>query len=93
MLITNTVKETFKINIRDLCQAVHPRLPDPDRSSKNIEAFLSQNPDYAESLKKNLSDAAALFSHSQFLANHCIKNPHILFDSLLSLNPKTAVDE
>lgn len=55
-------------------------LPDPERAFKNIETFLSENPDYQEKLEQNNNSVSLLFSYSQFLANYCIKNPDVLFD-------------
>ncbi|MFZ5997530.1 MAG: bifunctional [glutamate--ammonia ligase]-adenylyl-L-tyrosine phosphorylase/[glutamate--ammonia-ligase] adenylyltransferase [Nitrospirota bacterium] len=56
--------------------------PDPERAQRNIEAFLTENPGYAEKLKSALEQSALLFSHSQFLANYCIYHPESLFHAL-----------
>lgn len=60
-------------------------LPDPERSQKNIETFIAQNPDYVDRLNSNLHPISILFSFSQFLANYSIKNPDSLVESLGSL--------
>mgnify|MGYP000368439054 CR=1 FL=1 len=61
-------------------------LPDPERASKNIDSFLSENPDHAEKLNGCITEASALFSYSQFLANYCVKNPDALFDAINNLH-------
>jgi glutamate-ammonia-ligase adenylyltransferase len=55
------------------------RLPDPERAQKNLESFLEIHPDLRDFLDVNREMAAALFSHSQFLANYCSVNPEALF--------------
>ncbi|MCL4490891.1 MAG: bifunctional [glutamate--ammonia ligase]-adenylyl-L-tyrosine phosphorylase/[glutamate--ammonia-ligase] adenylyltransferase [Nitrospirae bacterium] len=62
------------------------KCPDPERAYKNIEAFLSGNPDYAERLISSSPQIATLFSYSQFLANYCIRKPDTLFDALGGLD-------
>ncbi len=61
-------------------------LPDPERAVKNIDSFLSENPDYAEKLNGCITEASTLFSCSQFLANYCVKNPDALFDAINNLS-------
>jgi len=68
-------------------------IPDPDRASKNIETFLSGNPDRAGELTANTEKVSMLFSHSQFLANYCIKNPDALFSALKNLNAVFASED
>ncbi|MBI3591906.1 MAG: hypothetical protein HY099_00175, partial [Nitrospirae bacterium] len=63
-----------------------PACPDPERAYKNIETFLSENPDYNERLKSRLSEVSMLFSCSQFLANYCIQHPDELFHALNNLD-------
>jgi glutamate-ammonia-ligase adenylyltransferase len=69
-------------------------LPDPERTFKNIETFLSENPDYQEKFEQNINSVSLLFSYSQFLANYCIKNPDALFnrDKGALSNIKTVFD-
>ncbi len=59
--------------------------PDPERAGNNIEAFLSQNPGYADKLEQNLYRVSMLFSYSQFLANYSIQYPDVLFHAINSL--------
>src|SRR5271157_3001894 len=59
--------------------------PDPERANNNIEAFLSQNPGYADKLEQNLYRVSMLFSYSQFLANYAIQYPDVLFHAINSL--------
>jgi glutamate-ammonia-ligase adenylyltransferase len=61
-------------------------LPDPERAQKNIQSFLSENPEYAEKLNARITEVSTLFSYSQFLANYCIKNPDALFYAIDNLN-------
>ncbi len=61
-------------------------LPDPERAYKNIETFIEKNPDFADTLYKNIYPVSMLFSFSQFLANYSIKKPHSLFESLRLLD-------
>lgn len=61
-------------------------IPDPERASKNIETFLSENPERAGELKADIEKVSMLFSHSQFLANYCTKTPEALFSALKNLN-------
>jgi len=68
-------------------------IPDPDRASKNIETFLSENPERAGELKANIEKVSMLFSHSQFLANYCTKNPDALFSALKNLNTAFEVED
>jgi len=61
-------------------------LPDPERAQKNIQSFLSENPEYAEKLNARITEVSTLFSYSQFIANYCIKNPEALFYAINNLN-------
>lgn len=54
-------------------------LPDPERAQKNIQSFLSENPEYAEKLNARITEVSTLFSYSLFLANYSVKNPDALF--------------
>ena len=56
--------------------------PDPERSFKNLSSFLEQNPSRLPELKAHLREISLLFSISQFLANHAIANPDLLFGVL-----------
>ncbi|WP_333653298.1 bifunctional [glutamate--ammonia ligase]-adenylyl-L-tyrosine phosphorylase/[glutamate--ammonia-ligase] adenylyltransferase [Dissulfurispira sp.] len=61
-------------------------LPDPERAKKNIQSFLSENPEYAEKLNARITEVSTIFSYSQFLANYCIKSPEALFYAIDNLN-------
>jgi [glutamine synthetase] adenylyltransferase / [glutamine synthetase]-adenylyl-L-tyrosine phosphorylase len=61
------------------------QLPDPERARKNIASFIDAHPDFKPNLQQHYDEIAALFSHSQFLANYCIKNPAPLFKALGNL--------
>ena len=61
------------------------KTPDPERSLRNLLAFCELNPQYVERLKPDIRSAAVLFSYSQFLANFCMTNPSVLFDSIQKL--------
>ncbi|MFZ6007998.1 MAG: bifunctional [glutamate--ammonia ligase]-adenylyl-L-tyrosine phosphorylase/[glutamate--ammonia-ligase] adenylyltransferase [Nitrospirota bacterium] len=61
-------------------------LPDPERAQKNIQSFLSENPEYAEKLNARITEVSTLFSYSQFLANYSVKNPDALFHAIDNLN-------
>jgi glutamate-ammonia-ligase adenylyltransferase len=69
------------------------RLPDPERASHNIESFLSEHPDMKERVEANLEYVAALFSHSQFLANYCNIHPAALFNAIDSMNKTPGREE
>ena len=56
--------------------------PDTERTFKNLTTFSENNPDYIDKLKADITPISLLFSYSQFLANFCISNPEILFDTL-----------
>lgn len=56
--------------------------PDPERALKNLSSFLSENPSRSDELEENVRNISLLFSCSQFLANYCISNPDILFETL-----------
>ncbi|MDP3259534.1 MAG: bifunctional [glutamate--ammonia ligase]-adenylyl-L-tyrosine phosphorylase/[glutamate--ammonia-ligase] adenylyltransferase [Thermodesulfovibrionales bacterium] len=56
--------------------------PDPERAFKSLTTFSDNNPDYIDKLKADITPVSLLFSYSQFLANFCISNPAILFDTL-----------
>lgn len=60
-------------------------LPDPERAQKNIQSFLSENPEYAEKLNARITEVSTLFSYSQFLANYSVKNPDALFHAIDNL--------
>ncbi len=59
--------------------------PDPERAFKNLTTFSDNNPDYTDKLKADITPVSLLFSCSQFLANFCISNPEILFDTLAEI--------
>ena len=63
--------------------------PDPERAFKSLATFCENNPDYTDKLKADITPVSLLFSYSQFLANFCISNPEILFDTLAEIE-KTA---
>jgi glutamate-ammonia-ligase adenylyltransferase len=56
--------------------------PDPERALNNLGSFLADNPSKTDDLRANIRDVSLLFSFSQFLANYCIANPDILFETL-----------
>ncbi len=60
--------------------------PDPERSLKNLSSFLAENPTRADELASNIRNISVLFSFSQFLANYCISNPDVLFETLRSID-------
>ncbi|PIV40586.1 MAG: bifunctional [glutamate--ammonia ligase]-adenylyl-L-tyrosine phosphorylase/[glutamate--ammonia-ligase] adenylyltransferase, partial [Nitrospirae bacterium CG02_land_8_20_14_3_00_44_33] len=64
--------------LRDAAQLT----PDTERTFKNLTTFSENNPDYIDKLKADITPISLLFSYSQFLANFCISNPEILFDTL-----------
>jgi glutamate-ammonia-ligase adenylyltransferase len=68
-------------------------LPDPERAKNNIDAFLSQNPEYNEKLDKYIYEVSNLFSYSQFLANYCIKKPKSLFSAIEKIDNPFDTDE
>ena len=59
--------------------------PDPERTLKNLGSFFAENPSRVDELQANISDVSLLFSFSQFLANYCISNPDILFETLQNI--------
>ena len=59
--------------------------PDPERAFKSLTTFSDNNPDYTDKLKADITPVSLLFSYSQFLANFCISNPEILFDTLAEI--------
>ncbi len=61
-------------------------LPDPERAEKNLDSFLSAHPELKPRAEEHRYRIAALFSHSQFLANYCIQYPDSLLDALENLN-------
>jgi len=69
------------------------RLPDPERASHNIESFLNEHPDMKERVEANREYVAALFSHSQFLANYCSINPASLFTAIDNINKTPGKEE
>ncbi len=66
--------------------------PDPERASKNIASFLSENPAYEEAVQEHREPISLLFSHSQFLANYAVQNPEILFRSLRAVDAPLSAD-
>jgi glutamate-ammonia-ligase adenylyltransferase len=60
--------------------------PDPERAFKSLTTFFDNNPDYTDKLKADITPVSLLFSYSQFLANFCISNPEILFDTLAEID-------
>jgi glutamate-ammonia-ligase adenylyltransferase len=60
--------------------------PDPERAFKNLSSFLAENPSGTDELQANIGNISMLFSFSQFLANYCIANPHILFETLRTID-------
>lgn len=80
-------KRLLYVNCQDLtrnCMKLNVpfNLPDPERASNNIEAFLSLHPEYENQLRSNFYAISMLFSFSQFLANYSIKNPEALIRAL-----------
>ncbi|MBZ0155935.1 MAG: bifunctional [glutamate--ammonia ligase]-adenylyl-L-tyrosine phosphorylase/[glutamate--ammonia-ligase] adenylyltransferase [Alphaproteobacteria bacterium] len=67
-------------------------IPDPERASNNIETFLAENPGDAVRLEEHRGAIAMLFSHSQFLANHSVRNPDALFGALETLHTVPEAD-
>jgi len=61
-------------------------LPDPERAGKNIDTFLSEHPGSVPRIEEHFDCIAALFSHSQFLANYCTQYPDRLFNALECLH-------
>ncbi len=61
-------------------------LPDPERAGKNIDTFLSEHRELRPRVEEHFDRIAALFSHSQFLANYCIQYPNRLFTALECLH-------
>jgi glutamate-ammonia-ligase adenylyltransferase len=56
--------------------------PDPERSLKNLQSFIAENPSKTEDLEPYLKAVSLLFSYSQFLANYAIAYPDHLFEIL-----------
>ncbi len=56
--------------------------PDPDRSLRNLESFCTENPARTDELLADARRIAALFGHSQFLANYGTAHPDDLFAAL-----------
>src|SRR4030066_801338 len=56
--------------------------PDPERSLKNLTAFLEENPARKDEFNAFIREISLLFSMSQFLANYSIINPDALFGVL-----------
>ncbi|MFZ2196174.1 MAG: hypothetical protein WAV13_00465, partial [Thermodesulfovibrionales bacterium] len=59
--------------------------PDPERSIKNLTAFLEENPTRKDEFTAFIREISLLFSMSQFLANYSIINPDALFGVLRGL--------
>ena len=66
--------------------------PDPERAFKSLTTFSDNNPDYTDKLKADITPVSLLFSYSQFLANFCISNPEILFDTLAEIDKAAGME-
>ena len=60
--------------------------PDPERALNNLSSFTAENPSKTDDLRANIRSVSLLFSFSQFLANYCIANPDVLFDTLKDID-------
>jgi glutamate-ammonia-ligase adenylyltransferase len=69
------------------------QLPDPERAQKNLESFIDAHPDLNTFVDENYDRIAALFSHSQFLANYCSVNPDALFYSINNMDKALEKEE
>ncbi|MFO0753290.1 MAG: bifunctional [glutamate--ammonia ligase]-adenylyl-L-tyrosine phosphorylase/[glutamate--ammonia-ligase] adenylyltransferase [Thermodesulfovibrionales bacterium] len=67
-------------------------VPDPERAANNIETFLAENPGYSARLEEHRAAVAMLFSHSQFLVLHSVRNPGVLFGALENLHTSPDAD-
>lgn len=68
-------------------------LPDPDRARKNIGTLISEHPELGSRIDEHYEKIAALFSHTQFLANYSIQYPDSLFGALDRLYEPPEADE
>lgn len=67
--------------------------PDPERASRNIASFLSENPEYQGAVREHREAISLLFSHSQFLANYAVQNPEVLFRSVGAVDVALSADQ
>ena len=67
-------------------------LPDPDRARKNIETLIAGHPELQSRIDEHYEKIAALYSHSQFLANYSIQYPDSLFRALDHLREPSDTD-
>jgi glutamate-ammonia-ligase adenylyltransferase len=64
------------MNINNPIKDAASKTPDPERAIKNLERLFSEAPEFMEEHEGLIDCIAQLFSHSQFLADYCIKNPY-----------------
>jgi len=62
------------------------KTPDPSRSLKNLETFLSANPGFEDMLREHIQAVSMLFACSQFLANYSVRKPGTLARALNDLS-------
>jgi [glutamine synthetase] adenylyltransferase / [glutamine synthetase]-adenylyl-L-tyrosine phosphorylase len=67
--------------------------PDPERSFKNLSSFSEKNPSRLAELNTYLREISLLFSTSQYLANHAIADPDVLFEVLPNLEKSVSKEE